>query len=422
MPVSRHVRGGLAVVGALLLLAALPVAAPNANAVTVGSDGLPIVNGAGVTFGVVAHRGGAGQWPENSLEAFTGSAEAGYDGIETDLLFTVDGQPVMSHYDTLPARCTSAGLKIHLLTWSQVSKVRCANLAGQKLVPIPTFAQLAAVLKANPDVALTLDLKTYSGQSASGMRTYASRAMALLAQHDLTARTRILTYKWDAMLPTIRKSSKSIYVLAYDTSKLDLDRVRLADTLTANGYGVRLRDTSAFLARFVKSTGMDSVPWEVIGTEQRAFAIYFGGDNQPFLTDKPGELQDDLVSGAIDLNPVAIPTTTTLTKPVTVSTATYYASAPRYPLVLGPAVPTADLPMLDNVTVSITVTNGPGTGTLRVAPRSGTLGRVSAPLPKGTGTLTLTVPLGDDGKLRIDSTKTVKLTVKVLAYTRLRFA
>lgn len=418
MSAVSHLRVAVAVASALLLLVVLP---PSARAATVGADGRPIVNSAGATFAVVAHRGGAGQWPENSLEAFTNSVAAGYDGIETDLLFTVDGQPVMSHYDTLPARCTSTGLKIHQLTWSQVSKVRCANLAGQKVVPIPTFAQLAAVLQGHPEVGLTLDLKTYSGQSTAGMRSYASRAMALLAKYGLTAQTRILTFKWDTILPTIRKASTSIYVLAYDTSKLDLDRVRLADTLTANGYGVRMRDTSAFLARYVKSTGMDAVPWEVIGAEQRAFAIHFGGRNQSFLDDKPGKLQADLVSGAINLNPVAIPTTTTLTKPVTVSSATYYASAPRYPLVLGPAVPTGALPMLDTVTVSITVTNGPGTGTLRVAPRSGTLGRVSAPLPKGTATMTLTVPLGDDGKLRIDTTKTVKLTVKVLSYTRLRF-
>jgi glycerophosphoryl diester phosphodiesterase len=419
MPAFRPLRGALAVASALVSLVALPASAP---AATLGADGLPIVNGAGATFTVVAHRGGAGQWPENSLEAFTNSVAAGYDGIETDLLFTVDGQPVMSHYDTLPARCTSAGLKIHQLTWSQVSKVRCANLAGQKVVPIPTFGQLADVLQGHPDVGLTLDFKTYSGQSAASMRSFASRAMALLARYSLTAQTRILTFKWDTVLPTIRNSSTSIYVLAYDTSKLDLDRVRLADSLTANGYGVRMRDTSAFLARFVKSTGMDSVPWEVIGAEQRAFAIYFGGKNQSLLDDKPSKLQADLVSGAINLNPVALPTISTLTKPVTVSSATYYASAPRYPLVLGPAVPTADLPMLDTVTVSITVTNGPGTGTLRVAPRSGTLGRVSAPLPKGTATLTLTVPLGDDGKLRIDTSKTVKLIVKVLSYTRLRFA
>lgn len=418
MSAVNHLRGAVAVASALMLLVALPA---SSQAATVGSDGRPIVNSAGTTFAVVAHRGGAGQWPENSLEAFTNSVAAGYDGIETDLLFTVDGHPVMSHYDTLPARCTSAGLKIHQLTWSQVSKVRCANLAGQKVVPIPTFAQLAAVLEGHPEVGLTLDLKTYSGQSAAGMRSYASRAMALLARYSLAAQTRILTFTWDTILPTIRKSSPSIYVLAYDTSKLDLDRVRLADSLTANGYGVRMRDTSAFLARYVKSTGMESVPWEVTGAEQRAFAIYFGGKNQSFLDDKPGTLQADLVSGAINLNPVAIPTTTTLTKPVTVSTATYYASAPRYPLVLGPAVPAGDLPMLDTVTLAITVTNGPGTGTLRVAPRSGTLGRVSAPLPKGTATMKLTVPLGDDGKLRIDTSKTVRLTVKVLSYTRLRF-
>ncbi len=419
MPVSHIARAVLAVVSAWVMAVALPAAAP---AATVGLDGLPITNSAGVTFGVVAHRGGADLWPENSVEAFTNSAAAGYDGIETDLQFTKDGQPVMSHYDTLPSRCTSAGKKIHQLTWSQVSKVRCANLAGDKVVPIPTFAQLAAVLKAYPEVGLTLDIKSYSGQSASGKRSYASRAMALLASNGLTARTRILTFDWDAILPTIRKSSTSIYVLAYDTSKLDLDRVRLADTLTANGYGVRMQDTSAYLARYVKSLGMDCVPWSVNGIEQQAFTIHFGGKKQLFLTDRPDEQQADLVNGVVNIDPVPTQAVTTLTTPVTVSSATYAASVRQYPLVLGPAVPATDLPMLETVTVSVAVTNGPGTGTLTVGPRSGTFGAVSAPLPAGNATLTLTVPLGDDGKLRIYASTTVKLTVKVVSYTRIRFA
>lgn len=419
MTVSRLVRLVLAVAGASVLAVATPTAAP---ATTVGLDGLPITNSAGVTFGVVAHRGGAGLWPENSVEAFTNSAAAGYDGIETDLQFTSDGRPVMSHYDTLPSRCTSAGSKIHQMTWSQVSKVRCANLAGQKAVPIPTFAQLAAVLKLYPEVGLTLDIKSYSGQSASGKRSYASRAMALLATYGLMGRTRILTFDWATILPTIRKSSTSIYVLAYDTSTLDLDRVRLADSLTANGYGVRMRDTSAYLARYVKSVGMDSVPWSVSGAEQQAFTIFFGGKKQLFLTDRPDRQQADLVNGVTTLDPVRTPTTTALAAPVTVSSATYEASVRKYPLVLGPAVPTADLPMLETVTVSVAVSNGPGTGTLNIGPRSASFGSVSAPLPKGNATLTLTVPLGDDGKLRLYATKTVKLTVKVVSYTRSRFA
>ena len=403
-----------------LLALTLPSPAP---ATTLGKDGKPIVNAAGSTFQVIAHRGGAFQWPENSLEAFIGSAESGYDGIETDLAWTSDARPVMSHNDTLPDRCTQAGRKIHQLTAAQVAKVRCADLTGKKVVPIPTFAQLAAVLTDHPDVGLLLDLKSYPGQSTASRRTYATRAMSLLKQYDLTARTRILTFYWSSMLPAIRKVSRSMWVYAYDGARFDLDlaRVRLADKLGANAYAPRMLHASAFLARYVRSKGMDVMPYEVTDLENVAFSIRNGGRTQLLLTDEPALLQRNLVSGAIDLDPVGVPTTTSLPKRVSVSSATYKAGVRRYPLVLGKAVPLTALPMLDTVTLDITVTKGPGKGTLHVGACSADLGSVSVRLPRGTKTLRVKVPLGTDGKLRVYTSRTVKLTVRVVGYTRVRF-
>ncbi len=403
-----------------LLALAVPSSAP---ATTLGKDGKPIVNAAGSTLLVVAHRGGASLWPENSLEAFTGSAKAGYDGIETDLAWTSDAQPVMSHNDVLPDRCTSAGKSIHKLTAAQVAGVRCANLAGAKVVPIPTFAQLAQVLADNPDIYLHLDLKSYPGQPAKDKRINAGRAMNLLKKYGLLARTRILTFHWSSMLPVIRKVSRSIYVTAYDGGSFDLDlaRVRLADSLGANAYASRMIHTSAYLARYVRSKGMDVMPFEVFGAEQLAFSIHNGGKTQFLLSDDPAKLQRGVVSGTVGIDPVAVPTTTTLPKRVTISSGTYKANKARYVRVLGKAVPTAQRSMLDTVTVTVTVTKGPGKGTLRVAPRSASYGSVSVRLPKGTKTITVKVPVGNNGDLRISTTRSVKLSVKIAGYTRVRF-
>jgi glycerophosphoryl diester phosphodiesterase len=414
------VRATVVATATAMLALALP---SSGSATTLGNDGQPIVNAAGSTMLVVAHRGGAFQWPENSLEAFTGSAESGYDGIETDLAWTSDAQPVMSHNDTLPDRCTSAGKKIHQLTAAQVAEVRCANLAGDKVVPIPTFAQLVQVLADHPDIALHLDLKSYAGQSSAGKRTYAARAMALLTKYDLLGRTRILTFFWSSMLPVIRKTSRTVFVTAYDGASFDLDlaRVRLADKLGANAYAPRMIHTSAYLARYVRSKGMDVAPFEVYGAEQLAFTIRYGGRTQVLLTDEPANLQRGLVSGTTAIDPVAVPTTTTLQKRVTISSGTYKAGKAHYARVLGKAVRTAERPMLDTVTVAVTVSKGPGKGTLRVTPRSASYGSVSVRLPKGTKTITVKVPVGNNGDLRISTTKTVKLTVKVVGYTKVRF-
>jgi glycerophosphoryl diester phosphodiesterase len=49
----------------------------------------------------IAHRGGAGLWPENTLEAFTRASDAGADGIELDVHLSRDGVPVVHHDESL---------------------------------------------------------------------------------------------------------------------------------------------------------------------------------------------------------------------------------------------------------------------------------------------------------------------------------
>ena len=47
----------------------------------------------------IAHRGGRGYWPENTLEAFSKARSKGADGVELDVYTTLDGQLVV-HHDT----------------------------------------------------------------------------------------------------------------------------------------------------------------------------------------------------------------------------------------------------------------------------------------------------------------------------------
>lgn len=49
----------------------------------------------------VAHRGGTGLWPENTLEAFERAIDLGMDGIELDVHLSADGQLVVHHDERL---------------------------------------------------------------------------------------------------------------------------------------------------------------------------------------------------------------------------------------------------------------------------------------------------------------------------------
>jgi glycerophosphoryl diester phosphodiesterase len=51
----------------------------------------------------IAHRGGAGLWPENTLNAFARAAAMGADGAELDVQLTRDNEVVVFHDNRLKA-------------------------------------------------------------------------------------------------------------------------------------------------------------------------------------------------------------------------------------------------------------------------------------------------------------------------------
>jgi len=99
----------------------------------------------------IAHRGGAGDHPENTMPAFAAAVSRGYRYIETDVHVTADGALIAFHDDRLD-RVTDRRGHISDLTWSEVSEARVGGQA-----PIPRFAEL---LTSFPDVRINIDPKS----------------------------------------------------------------------------------------------------------------------------------------------------------------------------------------------------------------------------------------------------------------------
>lgn len=97
-----------------------------------------------------AHRGGAGEHPENTLAAFETAVGLGYLYLETDVHLTADGVLVAFHDDRLD-RLTDRSGRIAELPWATV---REAKVHGTH--PIPVFEDL---LGAWPDVRFNVDPK-----------------------------------------------------------------------------------------------------------------------------------------------------------------------------------------------------------------------------------------------------------------------
>lgn len=98
-----------------------------------------------------AHRGGASDAPENTMQAFQYAVDLGYRYLETDVQVTSDGVLVAFHDNDLRRTCGRPG-KISELPWSEVSKALVDGKA-----PIPLLDDL---LSAWPDVRVNIDCKT----------------------------------------------------------------------------------------------------------------------------------------------------------------------------------------------------------------------------------------------------------------------
>lgn len=99
---------------------------------------------------VVAHRGGAGCAPENTLGAFRRSSALGLDYFEIDVQQTADGV-VVGFHDSGVQRVTGRRGRLRRMPWSQVRTLR---IAGEHPVP-----RLVDVLEEFPDARFMVDLK-----------------------------------------------------------------------------------------------------------------------------------------------------------------------------------------------------------------------------------------------------------------------
>ncbi|HEX8707202.1 MAG TPA: glycerophosphodiester phosphodiesterase [Pyrinomonadaceae bacterium] len=114
---------------------------------------------------VMAHRGGGGLWPENTIYAFTNAARLPVDVLEMDLHATADGELVVIHDDTLD-RTTNGTGRVAEMTLARLKTLdaayRFSTDGGQsfplrgKGITVPTLRE---VFDALPRMRLNIDIK-----------------------------------------------------------------------------------------------------------------------------------------------------------------------------------------------------------------------------------------------------------------------
>jgi len=103
---------------------------------------------------VIAHRGASADAPENTLAAFQLALEYGADGIELDVMLSLDGQLVVIHDDTVN-RTTDGSGRVRDMTLEELQAFNAGN--GQK---IPSLSEVFDLFGGK--FLINIELKNYS--------------------------------------------------------------------------------------------------------------------------------------------------------------------------------------------------------------------------------------------------------------------
>jgi glycerophosphoryl diester phosphodiesterase len=211
---------------------------------------------------VSAHRGGAGQWPQNSMLAFRHALAAGYDEIEADSWLTRDHYAVIYHDHVISrSRCggPQAGRLVWRLTLAELMTVRCD---GQ---PIPTVGSLLRRMAAAPAsrTVLRLEVKSPPGQTQASAGEWARRISRNVVLHGLTGRTIMQDFNWYGFAG-IRAASPRLRISALIAAPTYAD-IRRAASLGAYDLSYAAAHSTPALNEYIRARGLLVAVWNVDG-------------------------------------------------------------------------------------------------------------------------------------------------------------
>ncbi len=131
---------------------------------------------------LVAHRGNAFEFPENTLPALRSALELGVTHVEFDVHLSADGLPVVMH-DASLLRCAGIDRDALAMNWDELREVPVgeAQRLGDRYadVCIPSLAQTVELLGNFPKATAFVELKRASLQR-SGMERMVRAVCAIL--------------------------------------------------------------------------------------------------------------------------------------------------------------------------------------------------------------------------------------------------
>ena len=246
---------------------------------------------------VIAHQGGDGLWPGNTLYAFERAAAMGTDMLEMDLRVTADGAPVLMHDPTVD-RTTDGRGRVAEMTLAQI-KVLDAGYRwtpdGGRTFPyrgwgitVPTLEELFQSL---PDMPMNVEIKRMEAVPT------AESLCRLIRRYGMQDRVLVASFHQDA-IDAFRAACPEVATSASrrEVTRLLVRRiVGLGSIYSPPAQAVQVPESRGVIriltprfVRTVQGRGLDVHVWTVNETADMQRMIDLGVDG--IVTDYPDRL------------------------------------------------------------------------------------------------------------------------------------
>ena len=307
--------------------------APSANAAPSANTALKSKERNG-SFDLQSHRGGRGEWTEESLAAFGNSLRLGVTTLELDTHLTEDGKVIVWHDDTIQAnKCVDTapvaagdaeypyvGRRVAELTLAQVKTLNCgyAQLPGypeQDVIEGNRIAELRDVFQLAKDygagkVRFNVETKVEASMvGGPGMEALTKAAVIEIYKAGMSERSSVQSFDWSSLnltrkiapqLPLVALSSGDAWLqvgqpgASPNLGGIDIDDYdgSLAKAAAAQGYDVvspTFRSVTPAMVAEAHQLGLPVIPWTVNTAEDMARLMDLGVDG--IITDYPTRLR-----------------------------------------------------------------------------------------------------------------------------------
>ncbi|MCL4270885.1 MAG: glycerophosphodiester phosphodiesterase [Anaerolineales bacterium] len=249
---------------------------------------------------VIAHQGGDGVWPGESMLAFQNAVDLGVDVLEMDLHITSDGVLVLMHDETV-VRTTDGTGEIESMTLTEIKQLDAAYdwspddgatfpYRGQGI----QVATLEEVFTAFPEMRMTIEIKKTNSSMAKPfcdlIRAYDMQEKVLVASfHD--ERLKEFRAECPEVATSSAKDETTVFVL--------MTKAFLGGFYSPAFYSLQVPEESGGITvmtpAFVKAAHARNLavePWTINDAETMRKFIEWGVDG--IITDRPDIMMEVL--------------------------------------------------------------------------------------------------------------------------------